>query len=1178
MRSNRNRTVTILIVVAGLAVGLTVQGAGGLDRAAGKSGPPPTIAGVTRGDLAETGSSTSGSRHGISIQLDNPLVHSTPAIKVDGRLELQLTKTAATQLVNESFEGAFPPQGWQVGRGAQHIFTSCTTMADVDWGKASDRASSGASSIWNAQDGAAAPGVGGDSPECTFSWVIMGPFDLSAVTSGQLEFDLYLDTEDGYDAFIWWASTDGQSFSGPYEDQSTNAWTPYTQDLRSFGQDASQQPVDLTGQSSVWIAFTYASDDSITFPGAWVDDVVLTVDGGGSNPPTANFTWAPDSPQVGSAVQFSDTSTGSPTSWSWSFGDGASSSQQNPSHVYGAAGAYAAQLTASNATGSDSISKTVTVTGGGTGGGYTYTTSADFDQGALVGLEHQTTADQLQLSTQTGTLPFLWVPNSNTHTISKIDTSTGNELGRYFVGPTNVGQNSSRTTVDLQGNCWVGNRGAGTAVKVGLYEAGQCFDRNNNGTIETSLDANGDGDISDTETLPWGSDECVLWEVVLINNSTGTYRPGDYQGAYQGNYIRALAIDASNNVWAGIYNDKKYYYINNSNGQVLQTIDVSSTGTRPYGAVIDRNGMLWSASYPDYWVLRINPATGDLTKVDLTHLSYGLAIDGNGRLFVSGYYEKMSRINISNATVDWTVDTIGGGKGVAVTGDNDVWLAGRTAYQVGRYSNSGTLKATIDLGFGPTGVAIDANGKIWSMGDTSGTIKRIDPATNAVDLTKDVLGTSTHYGYSDMTGIVARSVTTRIGTWTVNHDSGAANTRWGTLSWNAQEPAGTSVTVRTRSSNTLATWSGWEQASNGVGLTTVPDGRYLQVEVTLQLTSGTVSPILYDLTVTPIGGGGACTLTCSATVPSAGQAGSAVSFRSSATPSNCAGTVAYQWDFGDNTASSNQQNPNHAYAAVGTYTWQLVASVQGVTCTRSGTITISAGGGTTNPCAGNFVYVVPGGGHLPGANNTQWVSDLGMFNLSNSAAQVDIDLLERDSNNSTVQSISTTVAAAAGKEMPDVFLNQFGQNNIAGALRMCSTQPIQVMSRTYNDAPTGTFGQGIPGYLDSLAIQSWQTGRLIFLYENSTYRTNAGFVNTTGGNVTVTATFFDANGSNIGSRNYNLSPFGYIQRSRIFTEVGGANIANGSITVTCNAGAIFAYASLIDNAVGDPTFMIAEIE
>src|SRR4051812_47613958 len=33
-------------------------------------------------------------------------------------------------------------------------------------------------------------------------------------------------------------------------------------------------------------------------------------------------------------VQFTDNSTGSPTSWFWDFGDGHTSTQQNPSNIY----------------------------------------------------------------------------------------------------------------------------------------------------------------------------------------------------------------------------------------------------------------------------------------------------------------------------------------------------------------------------------------------------------------------------------------------------------------------------------------------------------------------------------------------------------------------------------------------------------------------------------------------------------------------------------------------------------------------------------------------------------------------------------------------------------------------------------------------------------------------------
>ncbi len=124
-------------------------------------------------------------------------------------------------------------------------------------------------------------------------------------------------------------------------------------------------------------------------------------------------------------------------------------------------------------------------------------------------------------------------------------------------------------------------------------------------------------------------------------------------------------------------------------------------------------------------------------------------------------------------------------------------------------------------------------------------------------MTKDILDSGGlyshpgHYSYSDMTGIVARSITSKTGMWTVVHDSGSAGESWGTASWNASEPAGTAVRVKVRSSEDKAAWSAWEDASSGTPLTSIPDGRYLQLQVTLQIASGKTSPILYDLTVQP---------------------------------------------------------------------------------------------------------------------------------------------------------------------------------------------------------------------------------------------------------------------------------------------------------------------------------------
>jgi PKD repeat protein len=76
-----------------------------------------------------------------------------------------------------------------------------------------------------------------------------------------------------------------------------------------------------------------------------------------SHPPVAGFTASPVSGPAPLAVQFTDTSTGGPTSWSWSFGDGGAAAAQNPQYTYGAAGSYTVSLTASNTDGSDTETK-----------------------------------------------------------------------------------------------------------------------------------------------------------------------------------------------------------------------------------------------------------------------------------------------------------------------------------------------------------------------------------------------------------------------------------------------------------------------------------------------------------------------------------------------------------------------------------------------------------------------------------------------------------------------------------------------------------------------------------------------------------------------------------------------------------------------------------------------------
>jgi subtilisin family serine protease len=110
------------------------------------------------------------------------------------------------------------------------------------------------------------------------------------------------------------------------------------------------------------------------YSGFGLVDINAAVGGGGGCTPlvTANFSGTPTSGAAPLTVNFTDLSTGSPTSWSWNFGDGGTSTAQNPTRVYAAAGTYNVTLTATNACGSDPEVKNAYITV--TGGGVTWTT------------------------------------------------------------------------------------------------------------------------------------------------------------------------------------------------------------------------------------------------------------------------------------------------------------------------------------------------------------------------------------------------------------------------------------------------------------------------------------------------------------------------------------------------------------------------------------------------------------------------------------------------------------------------------------------------------------------------------------------------------------------------------------------------------------------------------------
>ncbi|MEW6219922.1 MAG: hypothetical protein AB1634_10360 [Thermodesulfobacteriota bacterium] len=481
-----------------------------------------------------------------------------------------------------------------------------------------------------------------------------------------------------------------------------------------------------------------------------------------------------------------------------------------------------------------------------------YTLDADFDQGTMVNVNHEEVADQLQLDSQPTPFEFIWVAASSRGTIVKIDTVTGQVLGEYWSAPAGRGRNPSRTTVDGNGNVWSGNRdeaagNSGSAVKIGLLENGQCVDRNSNGVIDTST---GLGDIRPWPDLTDGAggpgpgqngliedaaDECIL----VFQRLPGAPN------------VRHVSVDANNDVWVGGYPfvPTLFYQLDGDNGALLASFSAATFGCGGYGGLMDGNGVLWSASISQSKLLRYDPAT-QVGGCILASQSYGLGIDSNGFVW-NALWTNNQILKISPAGViqpGFPKPTGGSAsRGVVATADSDIWVANSGSNTVSRLANNGVLLATVLVGSQPTGVAVDAAGKVWVTNLSSDDVMRINPATNAVDLTVNLGAGAGPYNYSDMTGstLIAPPNT---GTWTVVHDSGIDGAVWGFITWNGETPGDSLLSVTAASSSDGTVFGPTEVVSNGVDLG-VADGRYLKVAVTFQRATTGESPVLFDLTI-----------------------------------------------------------------------------------------------------------------------------------------------------------------------------------------------------------------------------------------------------------------------------------------------------------------------------------------
>lgn len=554
-------------------------------------------------------------------------------------------------------------------------------------------------------------------------------------------------------------------------------------------------------------------------------------------------------------------------------------------------------------------------------GPFVYTTNAQFLQGNLANVFLTPISNALQLHNVTEPFPFICVACSGRGTVVRIDINTGAVLGEYYTAPFGRQYNPSRTTVDLLGNVWTANRNeaadnSGSVVKIGLVAGGvrgnkvggnfvpdptgqflqppfqynTCADRDGDGLIRTSRGLgsilpwadNGDGAGGVDGIVRDADDECILI----------------YQRLPGAPNARHVSVDSNNDVWVGGFPFalRLFYKLDGNTGEILDTFNPGPIGCGGYGGFVDRNNVLWStsaaswASASDYHhdILRYNLTARTGCCIRLPE-SYGLGfmVDGANQYAWASEWTYNSVVKINAFDSNCSTAIVSGfpkalnlnpktyDRGVCVTPvDNNVWVANShklvdgvaiDANTVSRLDKNGNLLTLISLGSDgniPTGVAVDTNGKVWVTCYGSSTVKRINPATNAVDLTVNLnavnpLGlAATPYNYSDMTGSIAKQIAQQ-GSWTVVKDSQLVGTEWTFVRWNQEQcvgnhvPPGTTLLVRVRAAETQAGLSSFSfvNVQNGVQLIGI-NGRFIEVQAILTGTTAPfATPVLCDLTI-----------------------------------------------------------------------------------------------------------------------------------------------------------------------------------------------------------------------------------------------------------------------------------------------------------------------------------------
>ena len=344
---------------------------------------------------------------------------------------------------------------------------------------------------------------------------------------------------------------------------------------------------------------------------------------------------------------------------------------------------------------------------------------------------------------------YVWIANSQESTVSKINTRTLEEEGRYLTRADGAG-NPSRTSVSIDGRAVVvANRHTGL---VKIWARPEFCSGGNTSTGKDDVKA-------------WGEDDCVDWftefddmtvqRPVQWTPGTGDCHEDQKVWTTTGSMGQGPGMCGQSGVWV--------HRLDGATGVVEDTIHLSDaefpcdhTGTAlglglgPYGGAVDYEGNFWFHGF----------GNGKLARVDFETLEveifsgggYGITVDTEARVWNSS---SISRFDYATGErKNANVSTSGG-----ITQDlqNRIWAASQVGVV---WVDMETLAIGDDValpGSGQVkGVSVDIDGYIWAVRQDDPTAYKIDPDTYDI---QTYTGLNGPYTYSDMAGGSLNNVT-----------------------------------------------------------------------------------------------------------------------------------------------------------------------------------------------------------------------------------------------------------------------------------------------------------------------------------------------------------------------------------------------------------------------------------